>query len=61
MLMAVNSAVHTVLYGYYLLTSISPEYGNAWWKKYLTQLQLVSWGCVLPGCSPYGAIAHTLS
>lgn len=41
MLMAVNSAVHTLLYSYYLLTSISPEYGNTWWKKYITTVQLV--------------------
>ncbi|XP_034242982.1 uncharacterized protein LOC117646255 [Thrips palmi] len=41
MLMTVNSAVHTILYSYYLLTSISPQYGNTWWKKYITKIQLL--------------------
>lgn len=37
-----NSAVHTVMYFYYLLTSYSEEYKkNLWWKKYLTQMQMV--------------------
>lgn len=42
MLMMVNSAVHTVLYAYYLLTSISSAYSDTWWKKYITKIQLVS-------------------
>lgn len=40
MLMTVNSAVHTLLYGYYFLTSLSSEYSNTWWKKYITKVQL---------------------
>ncbi|XP_066993699.1 very long chain fatty acid elongase 7 [Anabrus simplex] len=36
-----NTVVHTIMYTYYLLTSISPEYGKyIWWKKHLTQLQM---------------------
>ncbi|VVC42056.1 ELO family, conserved site,ELO family [Cinara cedri] len=37
----VNSFVHVIMYSYYLLTIINPEYKKAWWKKYLTILQLV--------------------
>ncbi|XP_077295842.1 very long chain fatty acid elongase AAEL008004-like [Arctopsyche grandis] len=37
----VNSAVHTVMYSYYLLTCINPDYKKSiWWKKYITQLQI---------------------
>lgn len=39
----VNTFVHVVMYFYYFLTCISPEYKkNIWWKKYITQLQIVS-------------------
>lgn len=39
----VNSAVHTIMYFYYLLTCINSDYKkNIWWKKYITQLQIVS-------------------
>jgi hypothetical protein len=38
-----NSIVHAVMYAYYFVTSTWPEYkGNIWWKKYITQLQMVS-------------------
>ncbi|XP_046679322.1 elongation of very long chain fatty acids protein AAEL008004-like [Homalodisca vitripennis] len=38
----VNSLVHMVMYSYYLVTTLRPEYkGNLWWKKYITQLQMV--------------------
>ncbi|GAM19933.1 hypothetical protein SAMD00019534_031080, partial [Acytostelium subglobosum LB1] len=33
-----NSFVHTIMYTYYLLSSLKIE---VWWKRYLTQLQLV--------------------
>lgn len=37
-----NSIVHAVMYSYYLIMSIYPEYKrNAWWKKYITQMQMV--------------------
>jgi len=39
----VNSFVHVVMYGYYFITNKYPEYKkNVWWKKHITQLQLVS-------------------
>jgi GNS1/SUR4 family len=38
-----NSFVHVVMYFYYFLTSLSPKYKqNLWWKKHITQLQIVS-------------------
>lgn len=37
----INSFVHVVMYSYYFMTLLKPEYKGAWWKKYLTQLQLV--------------------
>lgn len=40
---ALNSFVHVVMYSYYLLTALNPKYKeNVWWKKYITQLQIVS-------------------
>lgn len=37
-----NTAVHTVMYFYYLLAIYNPEYKKSiWWKKYITQMQLV--------------------
>lgn len=38
-----NAFVHVVMYGYYFLTSFKPELKQSiWWKKHITQLQLVS-------------------
>lgn len=37
-----NSFVHVVMYTYYFLSNASPEYKKSlWWKKHLTQLQMV--------------------
>jgi len=37
-----NSGVHTVMYLYYLLSSLGPKVQKyLWWKKYITTLQLV--------------------
>lgn len=37
-----NSFVHGVMYSYYGLSSLGPSIQKyLWWKKYLTQLQLV--------------------
>jgi hypothetical protein len=42
-LLLLNSLVHTVMYAYYGLASLGPHMQPyLWWKKYLTQLQLVS-------------------
>ncbi|CRL05710.1 CLUMA_CG018740, isoform A [Clunio marinus] len=38
----INSIVHVVMYGYYFLTSYKPELKHSiWWKKHITQLQLL--------------------
>lgn len=38
-----NSFVHIWMYFYYLLTVIQKEYNKSvWWKKHLTELQLVN-------------------
>ncbi|XP_004533426.1 elongation of very long chain fatty acids protein F-like [Ceratitis capitata] len=37
-----NTVVHTVMYVYYLLSSIDPKWKKSlWWKKYITQMQIV--------------------
>ncbi|XP_053955799.1 elongation of very long chain fatty acids protein F-like [Anastrepha ludens] len=37
-----NTLVHTVMYVYYLLSSINPNMKKSlWWKKYITQMQLI--------------------
>lgn len=39
----INLVIHVVMYFYYLLTVINPELKDSiWWKKYLTQIQIVS-------------------
>lgn len=57
---AINSFVHMVMYSYYLVTSLKPEYkNNIWWKKHITQLQIIQFLliichflvlCVQPKC-----------
>ncbi|XP_058123204.1 elongation of very long chain fatty acids protein 7-like [Anopheles ziemanni] len=43
----INSFVHVVMYFYYFLTSVSPKYkANLWWKKYITQLQIIQFGMI---------------
>ena len=38
-----NSLVHTVMYAYYGLSAIGPHMQKyLWWKKYLTQMQMVN-------------------
>ncbi|XP_032511279.2 elongation of very long chain fatty acids protein 7-like [Danaus plexippus] len=38
----INSFVHIVMYSYYLLTIAMPQIkNNLWWKKYITQLQIL--------------------
>lgn len=39
----INNAVHVVMYAYYMLSAMGPEYQKyLWWKKHLTTVQLVS-------------------
>uniref|UniRef100_A0A182UI04 Elongation of very long chain fatty acids protein n=1 Tax=Anopheles melas TaxID=34690 RepID=A0A182UI04_9DIPT len=43
----INSFVHVVMYAYYFLTSANPKYkNNLWWKKYITQLQIIQFGMI---------------
>jgi len=43
-----NSFVHTVMYSYYGLSALGPRVQKyLWWKKYLTQLQLVQFFAVM--------------
>lgn len=43
-----NSFVHTVMYAYYALSAIGPHMQKyLWWKKYLTQLQLIQFFAVM--------------
>lgn len=38
-----NSFVHVLMYAYYGISSMGPEYAKyVWWKKHLTKVQLVS-------------------
>ncbi|KAF5281629.1 hypothetical protein FQR65_LT02949 [Abscondita terminalis] len=38
----INSFIHIFMYSYYLIASLGPQYQkHLWWKKYLTQMQLV--------------------
>ncbi|XP_063704312.1 uncharacterized protein LOC134833792 [Culicoides brevitarsis] len=42
-----NSFVHVVMYFYYFLTSLNPEHKkNLWWKKHITQLQMIQFGMI---------------
>ncbi|XP_075235915.1 very long chain fatty acid elongase 7-like [Lycorma delicatula] len=37
-----NSVVHIIMYGYYLLAALGPSFQKyLWWKKHLTKLQLL--------------------
>lgn len=39
----INSLVHVIMYTYYFLTAFKPELKTSlWWKKHITQVQLVS-------------------
>ena len=39
-----NSFVHVIMYTYYLLSAMGPKVQRyLWWKRYLTQLQIVRW------------------
>ncbi|XP_046400868.1 elongation of very long chain fatty acids protein AAEL008004-like [Ischnura elegans] len=42
-----NTFIHIVMYSYYLMTNIWPEQkGNIWWKKYITQMQMVQFALI---------------
>ncbi|XP_039295932.1 elongation of very long chain fatty acids protein [Nilaparvata lugens] len=37
----INCFVHVVMYGYYLLTLVDKRYTSSWWKKHITQMQML--------------------
>ncbi|OWR45832.1 James bond isoform A [Danaus plexippus plexippus] len=44
----INSFVHVLMYAYYGLSSLGPEYAKyVWWKKHLTKVQLIQFVLVL--------------
>ncbi|XP_045502341.1 elongation of very long chain fatty acids protein AAEL008004-like [Colias croceus] len=48
MLVPINSFVHIVMYLYYLLTTCNESYKKSvWWKKHVTQLQIVQFTILL--------------
>ncbi|GAB0096071.1 Elongation of very long chain fatty acids protein [Sergentomyia squamirostris] len=47
LLAIVNSFVHVVMYAYYELTALNPNTRrHLWWKKHLTQLQILQFGII---------------
>lgn len=43
----INNLVHVVMYFYYMVSAMGPEFQKyLWWKKYLTTIQLVQFGLV---------------
>lgn len=39
----INNMVHVIMYTYYMVAAMGPEYQKyLWWKKHLTTIQLVS-------------------
>ncbi|XP_055705212.1 elongation of very long chain fatty acids protein 7-like [Phlebotomus papatasi] len=43
----INSFVHVLMYCYYELAALNPNYrNNLWWKKYITQLQIFQFGII---------------
>ncbi|XP_008560615.1 elongation of very long chain fatty acids protein 7 [Microplitis demolitor] len=43
-----NSTVHIVMYTYYLIAALGPQYRKyLWWKKYMTWMQLIQFGLML--------------
>ncbi|CAN8003632.1 unnamed protein product [Ixodes pacificus] len=54
MVLCLNTLVHVVMYGYYLLSSLGPSIQKyLWWKRYLTRLQIFQLVFLtLHGCIP---------
>jgi len=43
----INSFIHVIMYSYYLLASMGPQYQKyLWWKRYLTAMQMVQF-CIV--------------
>lgn len=44
----INAFIHILMYGYYFLAGLGPQYQKyLWWKKHLTSLQLIQFCIVL--------------
>lgn len=43
----INSFIHIIMYTYYMLSAMGPQFQkHLWWKKYLTSLQLVQFSII---------------
>ena len=52
-----NTAIHVFMYSYYTLASFGPEMQKyLWWKKYITQLQILQFVI----CGTYGLVLFCL-
>ncbi|XP_058452859.1 elongation of very long chain fatty acids protein AAEL008004 [Malaya genurostris] len=41
----INSFVHIVMYSYYMMAAMGPQFHKyLWWKKYITDLQMIQFG-----------------
>jgi elongation of very long chain fatty acids protein 7 len=46
--MFINAIVHSIMYSYYFVAALGPQYQKyLWWKRYLTNLQIVQFVVVL--------------
>lgn len=44
----INSSVHVLMYFYYLIAALGPQYRKyLWWKKYMTWIQLIQFFAVV--------------
>ncbi|KAH8288689.1 hypothetical protein KR054_007949, partial [Drosophila jambulina] len=51
-MMLMNVIVHTIMYTYYFLSSISPAVqASLWWKKYITIAQLIQFALLMVFCA----------
>lgn len=43
----INSFIHIIMYGYYFVSSLGPQYQKyLWWKKHLTTMQMIQF-CII--------------
>ncbi|XP_068619381.1 very long chain fatty acid elongase 4-like [Battus philenor] len=48
LVICINSLVHVIMYAYYLLTVLDESYKKSiWWKKHVTQIQIVQFTIIL--------------
>lgn len=57
-----NSSVHIIMYTYYMIAAMGPQYRKyLWWKKYVTTIQLVQFGLMFSYLMLVLAIDCTMS